>query len=742
MKIEKTIGIDGMHCAACSARVEKTLCQLSGVESAHVNLALEEASLVYEDRLLNDSIIKETIAKLGFSQREDIHLDDEDLIAKVRHARKMMVIAWVLTIFVSAIMIPHMLMGKMFFGHNGDSFVMFLLSLGAMLYPGRSVYASAFKSLKSGSANMDVLIALGTIASMLTFPLSFIVSGIPAHAFTGIAAMILAFHLTGRFLESSAKGKASAAIRKLINLGAKSALLFKDGAEVEIPIRKLQKGDIFVVKPGMKVPTDGIVCEGISSLDESMATGESLPVVRKTGDPVLGATLNLDGVFKAKATKVGNETFIAQIIKLVQEAQHSKVPIQVLADRVTAVFVPIILLLSFATFILWMLLPDHMQAISHWYMRFISLTIPAEGLAAALMASIAVLVIACPCALGLATPTALMVGSGIGANRGILIRNAEALQRMKDIRTIVFDKTGTLTTGKPELIQTVGLGLAKERVLALAAGLEAGSLHPIAIAINNAAKADQLDSAEMKDFHSLSGYGVSGDIGGKKYYLGNKAFVLRQNVHFPESLLNLQEQGLHYASVVYLFDDQDILGVLWVADRIKEESATVITKLKAMGIKTIMLSGDNPIVAEYIAKQCGIDTFLANVLPQEKAGEILKLKSGNEAVAMVGDGINDAPALKTADIGIAMGMGTDIAIEAADITIVRSDLNSLITAINLSNQTFRKIKQNLFWAFFYNLVAIPLAVFGVLHPVLAEAAMAFSSVSVVTNANLLKRKKI
>lgn len=742
MKKEKNIGISGMHCAGCSSRVEKALNQLPGVSLAHVNLTLEEASIVFDDKKLDLKQVEETIQKLGFEIREDIIITEDEHILAMKVARKRMWITWLITIVVTVFMLPHMIWGKMIVGHHFDSWLMFSLSVLAMIFPARGVYVSAFKSVKSGSANMDVLIAMGTLASLLTMPLSMFMKGIPGHAFAGIAAMILAFHLTGRYLEFRARGKASEAIRKLMNLGVKTAIIIENGQEIEVPIHKIKLGDEFIVKPGMKVPTDGSIVDGITSIDESMATGESMPVLRKKGDSVLGATLNVDGLIRVKATRIGGDTFLAQVIRLVQEAQHSKVPIQVLADKITAIFVPIILVLALATFALWMIFPGAMQAVAGFFTQFINLTIKTEGLASALMASIAVLVIACPCALGLATPTALMVGSGIGANRGILIRNGEALQRMKDIRAIVFDKTGTLTHGKPDLIQIIAMGADEQKVLKLAASIEAGSEHPLGAAIVRAARERKLDLLEVSETKADTGKGIKAQVQSSLHYIGNLAYIQENGLEITAAQKQLVQEASPYATAVYLFDEEQVLGALLIADKIKEEAKDVIAQLKQLSITPVMISGDNSRTAKAIADQCGIEIVLAEVLPKDKADEVIKLKAKYGAVAMVGDGINDAPALKAADIGIAMGQGTDIAIEAADITIVRNNLQSLITAINLSNQTFKKIKQNLFWAFFYNLIAIPLAIFGVLHPVVAESAMAISSVSVVTNANLLKRKKI
>lgn len=735
MKIQ--IGIDGMHCASCSANVEKALHALPGVSKAHVNLALEEAMVEYDERKLPQDKIFAGITALGFSVRETLHLGEDEHIRKMLEARRRMAISWVITALVVIFMIPHMLFKTSILGHNTDAWVMFALSLAAMLFPARYVYVSAFKSLSSGVANMDVLIALGTIASLLVSPLSLVVKGISPHDFAGIAAMILSFHLTGRYLENRARGKASEAIRKLISLGAKTALILEDGIEKEVPVHRIKHGDIFIVKPGSKVPTDGIISSGTSSLDESIATGESMPVTRSVGDPVLGATINLDGYFQAKASKVGSETFLAQVIKLVSEAQHSKVPIQLLADRITAVFVPIIMVLALAVFALWMIFPSMMQMVAIAIHSVVPLSLPTQGLAAALMASIATLVIACPCALGLATPTALMVGSGIGANKGILIRSGEALQRIKDVDTVVFDKTGTLTHGKPELLKIQALKGNEDTLLEVAYALELASEHPLATAINRAASERKLQAPARENFSSSPGRGISAEISGIRYQLGSAMWM--QELGMDASSIQ-PDAALNYAGKIYLADEREILALFYVADTVKEEAMAVVQELINKGITPYMMSGDNPDTAHAIAELCGIKEVMANVLPADKAGKVAELQQKGKVVAMIGDGINDAPALKQADIGIAMGLGTDIAIEASDITLLRGDLKLIPLALRLSVETFRKIRQNLFWAFFYNLIAIPLAAFGVLHPVIAEIAMAISSITVVSNANLLKTK--
>lgn len=735
MQQKISIGIDGMHCASCSARTEKALAQMPGVISAHVNLALEEASIVYDDRKVKQADFRSTVEKLGFSLREQLVLDDEDQVLAMQHSRKLMLVSWVITVLVTVLMIPHMVFGKPIIGHIADAWLMFGLSLLAMLYPARTVYISAWKSVRSGGANMDVLIAMGTISSLLVAPLSLVLKGISVHSFAGIAAMIISFHLTGRYLEHSARGKASEAIRKLLNLGAKTALVRVDGVETEIPVHKLKIGDVFIVKPGAKIPTDGIIVAGESAVDESMATGESMPVAHKVGDMVLGATMNLDGYMEVQATVVGADTFLAQVIKLVSEAQHSKVPIQLLADKITAVFVPIVLLLALVVFSAWMLFPSVLMGIAQ---SILPLHNAGSPLAAALMAAIATLVIACPCALGLATPTALMVGSGIGANRGILIRNGEALQRMREVDTIVFDKTGTLTYGKPELLKISSIKGNAEESVQIAAALEAASEHPVARAVLSYTAKQELKPLVRESFSSFPGKGVAGVVAGKQYYLGSRDFLQEKGINANIAV----EAGLEHATKIMLANETELMAVLYVADKIKEDAVQVITELSRRGITTYMISGDNEDTAKSIAKLCGIENVLAKVMPADKASKIRDLQAHGKVVAMVGDGINDAPALKQADIGFAMGLGTDIAIEAADITLLRGDLRLIPTAINLSLKTFSKIRQNLFWAFFYNLIAIPLAALGILHPVVAEIAMASSSVTVVSNANLLKRAKL
>ncbi|HOD59406.1 MAG TPA: heavy metal translocating P-type ATPase [Candidatus Syntrophosphaera sp.] len=738
MKQQINIGIDGMHCAACSARVEKALSSLKGVISASVNLGLEEASIEYDDRYLKVEDIEKTIESLGYSVRESIILTENEQIQKVQIARKNMIQMWIVAIIVMVIMLLMMIPQDMASWHQTANWIIFSLTILGMCFPARKVYVSAFKAISTGGTNMDVLIAIGTIASLLVVPLSLIVKGIRAEDFSGIAAMILAFHLTGRYLETKARGQASSAIRELINLGAKTAIVLIDGEEREIPVHKLKVGDIFLVKAGAKVPADGIIIEGSANLDESIATGESLPVYRQTGDRVLGATLNLDGFIKVQTEKVGKDSFLAQVVKMVEDAQHSKVPVQLLADKIISVFVPVVLMLSVLTFFAWLLFPSFMSNISDAIRTIIPLSSANYGLAAALMAAIATLVIACPCALGLATPTALMVGSGVGAERGILIRNGEALQRMKDVKAIVFDKTGTITYGNLKLLKIMSPKLSEQEILQISFSLEQGSEHPLAKAIISEALVRNLKALPIEEFTNYSGKGISAKINGQTYYLGNLALLIEKGIKTDE--LSLKDNPYPYATSVFLMDNEQVLGILYLADTIRPEAFSVVNTLREMGIESILLSGDNQETTASIAKECGINKFIADALPGDKAKIIKELQDEYGALAMVGDGINDAPALKQADIGIALGQGADIAIESADIVIVPNKLELIPKAIKLSLATFQKIKQNLFWAFFYNVIAIPLAIFGALHPIIAEIAMAISSVTVVSNANLLRRE--
>ncbi|MFW6381192.1 MAG: copper-translocating P-type ATPase, partial [Bacillota bacterium] len=567
----------------------------------------------------------------------------------------------------------------------------------------------------------------------------------PMANYAGVAGMIMAFHLTGKYIEEKAKGRASQAIKKLLQMEAKSATIIEDGQEREIPIDQVQPGDIMVVKPGEKIPTDGEIIEGKTSIDESMATGESMPVDREVGDEVIGSTVNQNGRIKVRATRVGKDTFLSRVVKMVEEAQGTRVPIQEFADRVTSIFVPAVLVIALSTFILWLAFPEAFRGVGFWARSFLPWVNPELGtLTLALFATIAVLVIACPCALGLATPTALMVGSGMGAENGVLIRKGEAIQTMKNVHTVVFDKTGTITRGQPEVTNVISVnGYSEGEVLQMAASVENASEHPLGEAIVARARDRGVELREIDDFTAITGKGVKAGINEQQVLVGSKRLMDEAGIELDgeieNTLYKLEEEG---KTAMLIAAGKQVIGIVAVADTLKADSAAAIKELTRLGLETAMITGDNQRTARAIARKVGIDHVVAGVLPDGKVEEIKKLQERFGAMAMVGDGINDAPALTQADVGIAIGTGTDIAIESSDITLVRGDLSAVVTAVKLSRATFRKIKQNLFWAFIYNMIAIPVAVLGLLHPVIAEAAMATSSITVVTNANMLRRVNI
>ncbi|MCR4327723.1 MAG: copper-translocating P-type ATPase [Nanoarchaeota archaeon] len=636
--------------------------------------------------------------------------------------KKKLIWGWILTIPIILIMyILPLIFGMMVF----SSEVMLLISL-TFAFPvifivGLSTLKSGFRGFISFYFNMDSLIALGTVVAYLTGFLQFF---LPVQDYSGVAAMIMAIFVTGKYIEAKARGRAGQEIRKLLEMGAKNARILRGKTEIEIPISEVKVGDIMIIKPGEKIPTDGIVTKGESSVDESMVTGESLPIDKLKGSNVIGATINQDGILYVKATKVGKDTFLAHIIDLVEEAQGSKIPIQKMADKITNIFVPSVLALSILTFIGWSIFGNFSSAFG---------------------ASIAVLVISCPCALGLATPIALTVGSGMGAKRGILIRKGEAIQTMKNVKVIVFDKTGTITKGKPEVTNVeMGKGVKEKEFLEVAGSLEKLSEHPLSKAIVN--YANLKNYKVVKNFKNLRGRGIEGTVLNKKYLIGNKRLMDENKINlkdFSKKIEDLEKEGKTVMALA-LEKDKKVLGLIAVADSVKEDSFKALKELHKRGYYTVMITGDNERTAEAIAKEVGIKKVIANVLPEGKSLEIKRIqdKNGGTFVAFVGDGINDAPALKQANVGIAMGTGTDIAIESGDIVLTKGSLTGVVQAIELSKATFSKIKQNLFWAFAYNTIAIPLAVAGVLHPVIAEIAMAASSITVVGNANLLRRKKI
>jgi Cu+-exporting ATPase len=588
---------------------------------------------------------------------------------------------------------------------------------------------------------MDVLIGMGTLTALTTGIAK--VLGLPYENYAGISGMIMAFHLTGRYIEARSKGRTSEAIHRLIQLAARSARVLMDGSEIEVPIEQLKPGDLMVVRPGEKIPTDGDVVAGSSSVDESMATGESLPVTKKIGDSVIGATINQQGLLRVEVTKIGKDTFLAQVIKLVEECQGSKIPIQEFADRVTARFVPVVVMVAAATLLFWLFLFPTLKPLLGWAHSFLPWVNPyLDRVSCAISAAVAVLVIACPCALGLATPTALMVGSGLAAERGILFRSGEAIQTLKDIRVIVFDKTGTITKGRPEVTDIATAAQYSEAdLLFYAAGLESGSEHPLASAIVESARVRKIPVFPPEDFRALSGMGVTGKIREKTVAVGNKK--LFAEIKIEDSVLTDRIAALESMAktVVRIGVDGRLAGIIAVADALKDDSIKALAELKARGYLLVMLTGDNERAAQAIGRLAGMDRIVANVLPGDKQIEVEKLQKELGMVAMIGDGINDAPALKQANVGMAIGTGTDIAIESSDITLVRGNLSGIVTAIEISRATFRKIRQNLFWAFFYNVVAVPLAILGLLHPLIAEIAMALSSINVVTNSLRLRNER-
>jgi Cu+-exporting ATPase len=738
---EISLKLTGMTCASCAAKIEKALKSVNGVRRASVNFATEKATVEYVPEIASLMDLRKAVQDAGYGVSEEEEVDKS--LVEMKRARVRMFLAWGFTIPIILWMFAEMIFGVVWPSPEIYNLGLILLAVPVLFWAGLPTFLSAAKSITHKTANMDVLISMGTSMAFLTGPPMFL--GIPILNYSGVAAMIMSFHLTGRYVEAKAKGRASQAIKRLLMLEAKSARILVNGKEKEIPIEEVKVGDVMVVRPGEKIPTDGVVVEGESAVDESMATGESMPVLKKKGSEVIGATVNQEGLLKIKATKVGKDTFLSQVIKMVEECQGTKVPIQEFADKVTSYFVPAVLLIAMATFILWMVVPGFIGGIANWAQSFLPWVDPTLDLfTLAIFATVAVLVIACPCALGLATPTALMVGSGLGAENGIIIRKGEAIQTLKDVRTIVFDKTGTITQGKPALTDVISTESSTPReVLRLAASVEAGSEHPIAKAIAEGAHARRIKPAKPKGFKAVRGKGVRATIDGKQILVGNRLFLKEAGIDvapLENELKRLEDEG---KTAVLVASGRKLVGVCAVADTLKEDSVQAIKELHEMGLKSVMITGDNPRTANAIARQVGIDRVLAEVLPDQKVAEIKRLQGGgSDMVAAVGDGINDAPMLTQANVGIAIGTGTDIAIEAGDIILVRGDLSSVVSATKLSRATFRKIKQNLFWAFGYNVVAIPMAIFGLLHPVIAELAMATSSVSVVSNANLLKRVNI
>ncbi|HKM59756.1 MAG TPA: heavy metal translocating P-type ATPase, partial [Candidatus Bathyarchaeia archaeon] len=722
--------IGGMDCVNCAQSIEKALNCKEGVYYATVNFATEKVTVEYNSEQLSLAGIKKIIQDVGYQVIEpEKTVQDAEGKERQRHIQRLKILlaaSVALTIPIILLMLFPVLPMQQ------NNILMFILATPVQFIVGWTFYVGAYKGLRNKTANMDTLIAMGTSTAWLySTAVTFAPSLFPgAGVFFDTATMIMSFILLGKLLDAIAKGRTSEAIRKIMGLQAKTAIIIRNGVEQEIPIEDVQVGDIVVVRPGEKIPVDGIVTEGYSAIDEKVITGESIPVEKKSGDQVVGATMNKTGVLKFKATKVGKNTVLAQIISLVEDALSSKAPIQRLADIASGYFVPTIIITA-------------TLAALAWYF------IAGATFIFALTVFIAVLIVACPCALGLATPTAIMVGVGKGAENGILIKNGETLEAAYKLQTVVFDKTGTLTKGEPEVTDVIPTEAFKEdQLLQLACIAEKNSEHPLGEAIVKKAKEKGLQIDEPDVFNALPGYGVEVEHKGTKILLGNRKLMEANNLDidaFDTKMKGLEEEG---KTAMLLAVDTQLAGLIAVADTLKEHSADAVKTLQQMGLEVIMITGDNQRTANAIAKQLGVNGVFFEVLPSEKGSEIKRLQSEGKVVAMVGDGINDAPALAQANIGIAVGSGTDVAIETGDIVLVKNDLRDVVVAIQLSRATMRKIRQNLFWAFFYNIVLVPLAAgafYPIIHvlfnPVYAAAAMASSSVTVVTNASLLRRFK-
>lgn len=720
---KKTLLIEGMTCAACSTRVEKALNKIDGVIMANVNLSTNKAIVEFPSGLIDDNTLISTVEKTGYKAEVEVERDldrEKELREKeIKSLKTSFIISAILSIPLFSAMFFHMA-GNMNALTNilTNGYFQLLLATPVQFIIGYRFYKGAYYALRGGGANMDVLVSMGTSAAYF-YSIYNLFKGVPEYYFEA-SAVIITLILLGKTFEAVAKGKTSEAIKKLMGLQPKTARVIKDGVEVDTPIEKLEIGDIILVRPGEKVPVDGIIVEGTSSLDESMITGESIPVDKSVDDLVIGATINKFGSFKFKATKIGKDTVLSQIIKLVEDAQGSKAPVQRLADKISGIFVPIVVAIAVITFLGYFAIGGNFNT--------------------GLINAVAVLVIACPCALGLATPTAIMVGTGKGAENGILIKSGEHLERAHKMDTIIFDKTGTITKGEPEVTDILSFNNYEDsEVLRLAASVEKASEHPLGQSIVKKGEEELLKLVAPESFAAIPGKGLKASVEGKEILIGNRKLMTENNINIEDNESDLSRLEQEGKTAMLIAIDGKISGIIAVADKIKETSLDAIKKLQSMGLDVYMITGDNERTAMAIAKQVGITHVLADVLPENKASKVEELKSQGKHVGMVGDGINDAPALAAADVGFAIGTGTDVAMEAADITLMRGDLNGVVTAIRLSHKTMRTIKQNLFWAFFYNTIGIPFSALGFLNPMVAGAAMAFSSVSVVTNSLRLKR---
>ncbi|MFF2448621.1 heavy metal translocating P-type ATPase [Neobacillus sp. NPDC058068] len=727
------LDITGMTCAACATRIEKGLNKLDGVVKANVNLALEKATVEFNDSALSISDIIKKVENLGYGAliKEEAKDTSDHRQKEIAKQSKKFIFSAILSFpllwamvghfsFTSFIYVPNMFMNPWF---------QLILATPVQFVIGGQFYVGAYKAIKNKGANMDVLVALGTSAayfySLYLSIMSLIESAHSVDLYFETSAVLITLIILGKLFEAKAKGRSSEAIKKLMGLQAKTATVVRNGIELEIPIEEVVAGDLLYIKPGEKIPVDGKIIEGRSAVDESMLTGESVPVDKSIGDEVVGATLNKNGFLQIEATKVGRDTVLAQIIKVVEEAQGSKAPIQRLADKISGVFVPIVVVIAVITFIIWYV----------W--------VAPGDFADALEKMIAVLVIACPCALGLATPTSIMAGSGRAAEYGILFKGGEHLEMTHRIATVVLDKTGTVTNGTPVLTDVITeTSFIEEEFLALVGSAEKQSEHPLAQALVQGIKDKGISLMDVTEFEAVPGFGIKAVVDGKQVIVGTRKLMNKSQVEIKDALAKMDQLEKVGKTAMLAAIDGQYAGTVAVADTIKETSKTAISRLKKMGLDVIMITGDNQQTAKAIAAQAGIEHVIAEVLPEGKAIEIKKLQAQGKKVAMVGDGINDAPALAIAEIGMAIGTGTDVAMEAADITLIRGDLNSIADAIFMSTKTITNIKQNLFWALAYNSLGIPVAALGFLAPWLAGAAMAFSSVSVVLNALRLQKVKL
>ena len=740
-KVIFTVG--GMTCASCVARVEEAVKSVPGVVSAVVNLASEKVTVEFVEGT-SITEVRRAVRDAGYELGAEVTVFEDVSAAAQREIRGLR------NRFILAAVLGVIIMGMMFGpAFTGMEYVLWALATPVQFWAGWRFYRGAVGALRHRTADMNTLIAIGTSAAYfysvfaVVFPQLFMIGDVMPTLYFDTSAMIIALILLGRYLEARAKGQTSEAIKKLIGMQPKTARIIREGKEEEIPVDNVQAGDLILVRPGERLPVDGIIRRGYSSIDESMITGESIPVEKKTGDAVIGATINKTGSFQFEATKVGKDTTLARIVRLVEEAQGSKAPIQRLADVIASYFVPVVIGIAIVTFVIWYFFG------------------PTPPLTYAITTFIAVLVIACPCALGLATPTAVMVGTGQGAEHGILIRSAEAMERAHQVNTVLFDKTGTLTRGEPRVTDIVGAAeISRDEVLRLAAAAEYGSEHPLGAAIIKAASEKSLTVPQVRDFNAIPGRGIEARLDGHKLIVGNLGFVRDSGLSLNGLEAEAERLFNEGKTVMFLGQDSRVIGVLALADTLKPNSKNIVARLHGMGLTVAMITGDNQRTAEAIAREAGIDRVLAEVLPEHKAQEVKRLQDEGRIVAMVGDGINDAPALAQADVGIALGTGTDVAMETGDITLISGDLSGVVTAIALSKRTMRTIRQNLFWSFAYNVLLIPVAAgvlylffhssgvpvglhfilgdYGFLNPILAAAAMAASSLTVVTNSLRLR----